>query len=310
MQILDNLRSLPSNPLFKDYESSLSHRFYNYMPAMLCLLIYEGIMLFAYTPQLKGLESGDVWFIVFSYFPLRSLLPSFLLLVLMGYPLFLDYMGIKDGKENSKDAQLISLGRAQGIKEELLPSLIKPKAKFRWNGLFLLRMLLEVLVYSSILYFALPIITDILIHLIAPSSPPVIVKPPQLVYYQSNAIQGIAIAFGSGFYEEFIYRRTLIHYLNQHLKRWISDTHSLMWGWIPVEGKLKKTPLYASSILVSSLLYSLSHILLPSGESFQLYTLIYRLLQGVALSYILIKRKFAIAAWTHAFYDLFYFSFI
>ena len=59
------------------------------------------------------------------------------------------------------------------------------------------------------------------------------------------------------------------------------------------------------ALVISSLIFSLVHHLGPLGEAFTPYAFAYRTLAGVVFGSLFWLRGFAVAAWTHAIYDVF-----
>ncbi len=59
------------------------------------------------------------------------------------------------------------------------------------------------------------------------------------------------------------------------------------------------------ALVISSLIFSLVHHVGPSGEVFTSFAFIYRTLAGLIFGTLFWLRGFAVAAWTHAIYDVF-----
>lgn len=95
---------------------------------------------------------------------------------------------------------------------------------------------------------------------------------------------------GAGLHEELVFRMGLFgglgYLLSRRMRPWV--------GWL-------------TALAASSLLFSAVHYLPPLGDSFTVSSFVFRLLCGVAFAIIYRVRGFAIAAWTHALYDVFYF---
>lgn len=95
---------------------------------------------------------------------------------------------------------------------------------------------------------------------------------------------------GAGLHEELVFRMGLFsglgYLLSRRMRPWA--------GW-------------GVALVVSSVLFSAVHYLPPLGDAFSLSSFVFRLLCGVAFAVIYRVRGFAIAAWTHALYDVFYF---
>ena len=61
------------------------------------------------------------------------------------------------------------------------------------------------------------------------------------------------------------------------------------------------------ALAVSSVIFSAVHYLPPLGDAFTLSSFVFRVLCGVAFALVFQLRGFALAAWTHTLYDVFYF---
>ena len=62
-------------------------------------------------------------------------------------------------------------------------------------------------------------------------------------------------------------------------------------------------------IFLAAVLFSISHYLLPNGDLFTPYSFVYRIFFALLMNTLLFFRRFAITAWTHAWYDMIYFTF-
>ncbi|MBX7242899.1 MAG: CPBP family intramembrane metalloprotease [Bacteroidia bacterium] len=301
MKLLAPVSAFFHNPLFAAYNANRKHRFHNYILASAALIIYEVLILFFKTPQIEKVEGHDIWFqILYKYLPFHTLVPSVSLLIFMGFYIRMDYLGIKDRME-------IELENLMKLKE---PSFVYKKPQWRFDYIHGLRMLAEALIFSAVIFAALPFISEKLTEAFAPDAPLPGHFPRQLMDYQTTAMQSIALACGSGFYEELIFRYGLIKILNRFFKKRIPPISALL--VIPLEDKYKGFRHKLVAVLIAALIYSFSHFMLPflhpNAETFTVYNLFYRWIYGIILSYILIYRKFGVAVWTHIFYELFYFG--
>jgi membrane protease YdiL (CAAX protease family) len=97
----------------------------------------------------------------------------------------------------------------------------------------------------------------------------------------------ITISLGAGVYEELLFRLCLIS----------------LFTYIFVESvKVKKATAVFGAFLISSLLFSLAHFV---GRQVSPYEFIYLFIAGFVLAVLFKFRSFAIAVYTHAFYDMF-----
>lgn len=62
------------------------------------------------------------------------------------------------------------------------------------------------------------------------------------------------------------------------------------------------------ALVLSSLIFSLAHHIGPAGEVFTFAAFVYRTLAGVFFALVYQLRGFAVAAWTHALYDVYVLS--
>jgi len=108
---------------------------------------------------------------------------------------------------------------------------------------------------------------------------------PRLSWFQS-----LVISAGAGFYEELVFRLilfTMIIAILESLGGTSAKLHVVI------------------ALLVSSIIFSLAHYMGP--ESFHMYTFLYRTAAGVLFGILFLLRGFAVAVYTHVFYDLYVF---
>ncbi len=101
--------------------------------------------------------------------------------------------------------------------------------------------------------------------------------------------QRLATSLGAGLYEELVFRLLL--------------TGGLLWafrrcGW-------SHTAVLAAAVVTSSVIFSGFHYVGSLGEVFQLGSFMFRFVAGLVLAGLFAARGFAVAAWTHALYDVF-----
>lgn len=96
---------------------------------------------------------------------------------------------------------------------------------------------------------------------------------------------------GAGLHEELIFRMALFggsgYLLAKRMRPWAA--------WL-------------IALVTSSLFFSAVHYLGPLGDRFSVSSFAFRAFCGVAFALIYRFRGFALAAWTHALYDIFYFT--
>lgn len=103
-----------------------------------------------------------------------------------------------------------------------------------------------------------------------------------------NKLQLFALSLGAGLYEELFFRVILVSLLIWIFKFFIEKTF-----WV-----------LTLSVLIAALLFSGVHYVGMYGDTFELYSFLFRFLFGLALNLIYVKRGFGIAVWTHALYDI------
>jgi hypothetical protein len=99
----------------------------------------------------------------------------------------------------------------------------------------------------------------------------------------------LALSIGAGLYEELVFRVILV-----------GGLFLLVHRFLP-----KRTTAYIVAAVIGAFIFSLVHYTGPMGDSFQVSSFTFRFLFGLALNGVFLVRGFAVAAWTHALYDVF-----
>ena len=94
---------------------------------------------------------------------------------------------------------------------------------------------------------------------------------------------------GAGLYEEVLFRLLLLPAV----------------AWVLMRLGAGPGTAAAWSVLGTSCLFSLAHYVGPLGDTFDLYSFVFRMLAGVFFAVLFLARGFGIVAGTHAAYDLF-----
>ena len=102
----------------------------------------------------------------------------------------------------------------------------------------------------------------------------------------------IVISAGAGLHEELIFR--------------LIGMGGLSWLFAGLTGPKRA---WLLALVVSSVLFSLAHHVGPAGEDFAFSVFVFRTFAGVFFALIYHIRGFAVAAWTHALYDVYVLSF-
>jgi hypothetical protein len=108
-----------------------------------------------------------------------------------------------------------------------------------------------------------------------------------------NWFQQMVMSAGAGIYEELVFRFALLGGLF-----WVGDKLFDWPTWMAA----------VSAVAVSSLMFSGIHHVGSLGEVFALRPFVFRTIAGVLLAVIFYFRGFAIAVYTHAFYDMIVFT--
>jgi membrane protease YdiL (CAAX protease family) len=114
---------------------------------------------------------------------------------------------------------------------------------------------------------------------------------PPLAIAIANPVDILVISAGAGFHEELIFRLILMSGL----------------GWL-LAGITGKRRAWVFALALSSIAFSFAHHLGAAGEPFTFAAFTYRSLAGVYFGLIYHFRGFAVAAWTHAIYDVYVLS--
>ncbi|MBF0276174.1 MAG: CPBP family intramembrane metalloprotease [SAR324 cluster bacterium] len=144
----------------------------------------------------------------------------------------------------------------------------------KWK--FFAFVLIESLVYSVLFGMVIRLILS-----------PIFMADPM----SGGLLQNIALSIGAGLFEEFMFRVVLLNVLFFVLKPF-----------------LKSIPLSALiAILTASFIFSASHYVGSLSDPFGLYSFLFRWIAGLMFTAIYFLRGFAVAAYTHAFYDIWVF---
>ena len=99
----------------------------------------------------------------------------------------------------------------------------------------------------------------------------------------------LILSIGAGLYEELFFRVLLVGGLYLGLRRMLQKP-----SWA-----------YPIAAVVGAVIFSAVHYIGPLGDPFAPASFTFRFLFGLALNALFLWRGFAIAAWTHALYDVF-----
>lgn len=102
----------------------------------------------------------------------------------------------------------------------------------------------------------------------------------------------LVISAGAGVHEELMFR--------------VIGLGGLSWL---LSGIMSRRKAWLVALVLSSFLFSIAHHIGPMGEAFTFVAFVYRMLAGVFFAMVFSLRGFAVAAWTHALYDVYVLSF-
>lgn len=93
---------------------------------------------------------------------------------------------------------------------------------------------------------------------------------------------------GAGIYEELLFRLILLSAV----------------AWVTRRMGARPRPAFVVAVIATSLLFSIAHYIGPHGESFALFSFLFRFVAGVFFGVLFVFRGFGIAAGAHAAYDV------
>jgi hypothetical protein len=148
----------------------------------------------------------------------------------------------------------------------------KKGVELKWE--YFVFMLLESLVYAVVLGLTITILVRKLLSMAtAPGG---------------SWMHSIALSCGAGLYEELVFRVMLVSAFVWILKPVLDSEY---WA-------------YLGAAFVTAILFSMVHYIGPLGDDFALNSFIFRFFFGLAMNALFLTRGFAVAAWTHAIYDI------
>lgn len=321
-----------ANKAINAYKNKVSARFYQYSHLILVLFIYEFLFLISSQDHVVEYNGIDAWFkFAQSHIPGGTLLISLVLIFYLGHFVFNDWMGLWTSKEYKKARE-----DAKAKKKKITDFRKKPLKNNGVNWYYWFFMILEGFVYGSFIRMLLPYVTYGILVILDPD----ILIPAQLDAVQSlrsfhtNFIQDLSIAFGGGFYDEWLFRGLILAFLfrvfNKELGSWaMSDLKKADVGKfvnvpltsltkfdnyiMDMQGFKKRKKTFRDRlpvILFMAAIYSISHFTYYWGDEFTLYNAFYRFFFAIILYFVFANRKLPVAVWTHVFYNFWYFLFL
>ena len=281
--------------------TALGNRFYRHVNILLLLGVYELLMRLFYNPRIGVYDGVDIWFKMAQMLtPYGTLLISLGIMVHSGYYAYCDWRGKFTFAEMKVYAK-----KKKEEKDKFDPEKHKKKPFAQIHKFWAYNLGFIVLIgfaLGSLMFILLPHLTYLLVGL---DGEPIYIPPSidairPLRDYHTSFFLNIALAMGAGFYDEILFRDLLDRGLRNMAKR---PT------WKKYLTTSKKWSSEALVVLLGAAIFSLSHYLFPYGDTFSMYTFMHRILFGVTMYWLFLqsKKNLAIIAWTHVFYDLWYY---
>ena len=155
------------------------------------------------------------------------------------------------------------------------------KRKQHFNGKVFLPVVLESTIYA----LTMGSLIVLLMTKVLRFSPGLAVGLPE-----QGIVTRVVMSLGAGVYEETVFRLGLLAGSIASFEKLLG-----MSRWAAVVG----------GFLLSSTVFSFVHYLPPMGDAFTFSSFTFRLLAGIVFGLLFKLRGFAVAAYTHAFYDIF-----
>lgn len=280
---------------------ALDNRFYGHVHVVILLGTYELLLRFFFNPRIIVYDGVDIWFkLAHSLTQYGTLAISLIIILNSLYFLYCDWFAVFTTKETQGYRKK---KKDQGGGFDPSKNQKKPFRKIhKFWGYNILFVILIGFAFGSLMYILLPYIAYFFAGLDGdPIRIPLsidAIKP--LREYHTSFFLNLALAFGAGFYDELLFRVLLDRGLRRMAKfdqwkkyltfkqKWVNETIIIVMG---------------------AAIFSLSHYLIPYGDTISMYTFLHRLFFGIAIYYIFLftKKNFAIIAWAHVFYDLWYY---
>ncbi|MFN0201469.1 MAG: type II CAAX prenyl endopeptidase Rce1 family protein [Bacteroidia bacterium] len=278
---------------YHEYHISVKDPYYAAFFIGISLFLYESFRFLGeyFSGGLANMDkyaSTDIWYYPFRWLPIpgQTLVMTIPIFAYVAYGWYMDTIG--------GPSPLRNLGKA------------KP-SKHQYNWLHLLTMVFEGFTFGVLIYTFLPLITDWFITLFAPSAPYLDNVPNNtksiIFVYETSFLQNVGLAFGSGFYEEYLFHVLLLQQANKYLAKSFPPQKQLM-PYVSLTGKWQHYKLYSTTLLLSAVAYTVIHVGL--GDDFTLYNSLYRFFFGLLLGWIMVRRKFAITMMTHTWTEIFF----
>ncbi|GAB4420377.1 MAG: hypothetical protein OHK0039_33900 [Bacteroidia bacterium] len=311
----------------KEYDEGIKPRFFTLTHSILILLVYEVLLRLSYNPRVLAYNGVDLWFKLAHFLPEGTFMISALLIMYWGHIVLRDWQGRYTWTEWKKErAEYLKNKKAYKPKEK------KPFRPSKRGWYYFGFLALEGFLWGSLTFALLRWIVWLLLIVFVPDLQ--MTQPfdatESIQDYHTNIVQNIALSLGAGFYEEMIFRGLIFSFflrlagakfpkilgmdklpglLGLPKLKVETENHDVL-SFMKVAKHKPKDGNYTYAITVAVVLYALSHYIAPFGDEATAYNFIYRCFFGLTMYIIFVQRRFAVVAWTHIFYDLWYFILI
>ena len=129
------------------------------------------------------------------------------------------------------------------------------------------------------------------------------VAPAAAATAQPDALTGIVMSMGAGFYEELTFR-VILFGLGAKVVLWLfaQERFGVVQG--PARLSFRAALLMLGWALAAAAVFSGVHYVGTIHDTFELSSFVFRWVLGLALTLIFVTRGFAAAVWAHALYDV------
>lgn len=174
-----------------------------------------------------------------------------------------------------------------GFNAAVLVAFLVAVAVLRRNGELHPRLFPLMLVESTAYALLVGVVINVMLNVTGLSA--LLMVPMAAARDQPGLIYKLVMSVGAGLYEELVFRLVLLGGIFAVLSR-LLGVGTIVAGVV--------------AVVASSLIFSGVHHVGSMGEAFTMSAFVFRFFAGVVFAVIFQTRGFAIAAWTHALYDI------
>lgn len=303
------------------YFKPSGHIFIKGFHVVFTIVLFELLIRIFATREVVHYNATDIWFYLsWSYVPLGTLLFSVVLAAPYAKDMYFAIKGIKTPAEEAADkAAKKKIEDRLGFPAELrrepekggkIPIRVVPfavpiadKKPYKPNWSVTMLVLVEGLIRGIFVLIISGLLTKLVVRLIVGTQFYVVPAPldtlVSLSGYQTNIGQDLALALGSGVYEELLFRVMLFGVVAERLSKAVDLSIT-----IPFFNKKIDIDNAAVTFVSACLYAATAHIF---GDNYHFYPFVYRVILGIALTRVYQRRGIAVAIWTHIAHDLVFF---